>query len=254
MLGLTSYQEALRALGRMCEPATQVRIVEQADLVCVEIGTDAPRSLSRENLEEIVLASHARRGEHRAAGPLSDILRSVGAALDQLHARGICLELSQESLRVRFSDDRELSYAGEELEALRHTAAARRKGQPLSRVLILEASPDSAAHLREPLVAEFAVQALPLLLARAVAATPDAPGLILVQASDLVLDAIQTLRLGAQTAAVPIVVVASTAGQRDPGELFTAGADDLLQEPLQPAQLRARVRTWLLRGRGGPQV
>ena len=233
MLGLTSYQEALRALGRMCEPATQVRIVEQADLVCVEIGTDAPRSLSRENLEEIVLASHARRGEHRAAGPLSDILRSVGAALDQLHARGICLELSQESLRVRFSDDRELSYAGEELEALRHTAAARR---------------------REPLVAEFAVQALPLLLARAVAATPEAPGLILVQASDLVLDAIQTLRLGAQTAAVPIVVVASTAGQRDPGQLFTAGADDLLQEPLQPAQLRARVRTWLLRGRAGPQV
>src|SRR5207253_1059442 len=130
MLGLTSYQEALRALGRMCEPATQVRIVEQADLVCVEIGTDAPRSLSRENLEEILLASHARRGEHRAAGPLSDILRAVGAALDQLHARGICLELSQQSLRVRFSDERELSYAGEELEALRHTAAARRKSQP----------------------------------------------------------------------------------------------------------------------------
>lgn len=254
MLGLTSYQEALRALGRVCESATRVRIAEQADRVCVEIGSDAPRSLSRENLEEILLASHAHRGEQRAAGPLSDILRSVGAALDQLHAGGICLELGQESLRVRFSGDRELSYAGEELEALRRTAAARRNGQPLSRVLILEASLDSSAQLREPLVAEFAVQALPMLLARAVAAMPEAPGLILVQASDLALDAIQTLRSGAQTAAVPIVVVASTAGHRDPGQVFTAGADDLLQEPLQPAQLRARIRTWLLRGRAGPQV
>jgi CheY-like chemotaxis protein len=253
MLGLASYQEALRALGRLYEPATELRIAEQADRVCVEIGT-RPGSLcrlGRGDLEEILLESHAHRGEQRAAGPLSDMLRSVGAALDELHAEGICLELSQETLRVRFSDNRELSYAGEELDALQRTATARRNGQPLSRVLILEASPDSVAHLREPLVAEFAVQALPTLLASAVAVAPEAPGLILAQASDQVLEAIQTLRSGARTAAVPIVVVASVDGHDDPGQLFAAGADDLLQEPLQPAQLRARVRTWLLRGRAG---
>jgi CheY-like chemotaxis protein len=254
MLGLASYQEALRAIGRLCAAATRVRIAEQADRVCIEIGPDAPRSLSKDNLEEILLASHAHRGEHRPAGPLADILRSVGAALDQLKASNICLELSEHTLSVRYSGNRELTYAGEELEALRRTAAARRNGQPLSRVLILEVSPDSAAHLREPLLAEFAVQALPALLARAVVAMPEAPGLVLVQCSELVEDAIKTLRSAAQTAAVPIVVVASPGGHPDPGQLFSAGADDLLQEPLQPAQLRARVRTWLLRGRASPQV
>lgn len=250
MLGIASYQEALRALGRLFEPATEVRLFEQADALCVDLGGgSAPRTFNRRGLEELLLASHAHRGEHRAAGSLSDILRSVGLALDELHAGRICLELTRERLVVRFSGDRELSYVGDELDALRRAAAARRKGQPLSRVLILEASPESAAHLREPLVAEFAVQALPTLLARAVAAAAEAPGLILAQASDAAVDAIGILRAAAHTASVPIVMVAPAERRDDARGLFDAGADDVLQEPLQPAQLRARVRTWLLRGR-----
>ena len=254
VLGLTSYQEALRALGRLAEPASEVRIAEQPDAVCVEVGPEPEpevRQLDRETLEQVLLDSHAHRGEQRAAGPLADVLRSVGLALDELHAHGIHLALSRERLTVRFSGDRELSYAGEELEALRHAAAARRNGQPLSRVLILEASPESAAHLREPLVAEFAVQALPMLFARAAAANSAPPGVILAQASDALDEAIRTLRSAPPTSGVPIVVVAPAERQEDASVLFDAGADDLLQEPLQPALLRARVRTWLLRGCAG---
>ena len=250
MLGLASYQDALRALGRRFEAATDVRIVEQADPACVEITTSqGAHRLGPADLEEVVIASHAHRGEQRAAGPVSDLLRSVGLALDDLHARNVCLELKPEALTVRFSAGRELSYAGEELDALRRSAAARRNGQPLKRVLILQAEVNSAVHLRELLVAEFAVQALPTPLARAVVATAEAPDLVLAQTSGATLDALQMLRAGPHTAAVPILVVAGRDHVLDQAQYFGAGADDVLQEPIQPALLRARVRTWLLRGR-----
>jgi CheY-like chemotaxis protein len=250
MLGLTSYQEALRAIGRLCEPATEVRIIEGPDRVNVEIGAEhAARQLRRADLEQVLLESAAHRGDNRAAGPLSDVLRSVGLALDEVRARDVCLVLSADQLSVRFSDDRELSYAGDELEALRTAAAARRNGQPLSRVLILEAAPDTAAHLREPLVAEFAVQTVPTLYARAVAGGLDGPDLVLTQLSEATVEAIQTLRSGLRSAELPVVVIAGADCAVDAGALFGAGADDLLQEPVQPALLRARIRTWLLRRR-----
>lgn len=249
MLGLTSYQDALRALGRQVEAATDVRIVERADSACVEVLTSAgSHQFHQADIEEAVIASHAHRGEQRPAGPVSDLLRSVGLALDDLHARDICLELKADRLSVSFSDGRELSYAGEELEALRRSAAARRNGQPLKRVLILQAGANSALHLRELLVAEFAVQALPTPLARAVVVAAEPPDLVLAQTSSGTLDAIETLRAGAHTAEVPIVVVAGPDRALEPTPYFGAGADDLLQEPVQPALLRARVRTWLLRG------
>src|SRR5919197_3026695 len=118
MLGLTSYQEALRALGRLLEPATTLRIREQRDVACVEVASNrAAYQFGPTELEEVLLASQAHRGDHRAAGPLSDVLRSVGHALDELHARDVCLELNQERLTLRFSEGRELTYAGEELDA-----------------------------------------------------------------------------------------------------------------------------------------
>jgi CheY-like chemotaxis protein len=249
MLGLTSYQDALRSLGRLVETATDVRIVERADAACIEVVTSqGSRQFDETDLEEALVASYARRGEQRAAAPISDLLRSVGLALDDLSARDICLDLSADRLTVQFSDDRELNYAGEELEALRRVAAARRNGQPLKRVLILQSGANSAMHLRELLVAEFAVQALPTPLARAVVAAAEAPDLVLAQTSSGTVDAIETLRAGVHTAEVPIVVVAGRDSALEPTPYFGAGADDLLQEPIQPALLRARVRTWLLRG------
>src|SRR5437868_15196875 len=126
MLGLTSYQEALRAIGRLCEPATEVRIIEGPDRVYLEIGTEpSRRELRRADLEQALLASAAHRGDNRAAGPLSDVLRSVGLALDEVRAGDVRLILSSERLSVRFSGDRELSYVGDELEALRSAAVPR---------------------------------------------------------------------------------------------------------------------------------
>jgi CheY-like chemotaxis protein len=186
---------------------------------------------------------------------VSDLLRSLGLALDELHAREVELDLALDSLNVRFSDHHgnahALSYVGEELEALLRAASARRNGQPLRRVLILQADPDSAAPVLELLVAEFAVQALPALYARAVAGTAQPPDLVLAQVNGdpaPTVQAIQTLREGKCTADVPIVVVAANT-TLDAQAAYAAGADDLLEEPVLPAQLRARVRTWLLRGR-----
>ncbi len=258
MLGLTSYQEALRALGRLADQATELRIVEHAESASLELASPrGSRRIGAVELEEIVVLSLAQRGDHRAAGEIADVLRSVGQALDQLHAREVCLVLSPERLSVRFSDqhDRshELTYAGEELEALRRAAAARRNGQPLRRILILQAGPDSAADLVELLLAEFAVQALPVRYARAVALSAEPPDIILVQVADETLAALTALRSGQGTVNVPIVALAGAESDITvAGVLVAAGADDLLQEPVLPAQLRARIRTWLLRGRAGP--
>src|SRR6185436_14011705 len=198
-------------------------------------------------LEEIILASHARRGGiYRASGALSDVLRSVGLALDQLHALDVRIDLSADALNVRFSDQHGephvLRYADEELEAVRRAAVARRNGQPLRRVLILHIKPASAASLGEVLVAEFAVQALPTLYARAVAEAAEAPDLVLAQGDNGTLSAmLRTLRAGKRTARVPILVLAPAEGQLDPEAAYADGADDLLQEPVLPALLRARL-------------
>jgi CheY-like chemotaxis protein len=259
VLGLTSYQEALRAVGRLSDRAPELRIVEHVEQGCLELTTPAgTRRIEATELEDIVVSSVALRGEHRAAGETADLLRSVGLALDELHALGVCLDLEPHRLTLRFSDrqgrEHELGYAGEELEALRQSAVARRNGQPLRRILILQADVEAVAHVVEMLVAEFAVQALPTAYARAMAMTAEPPDLVLAQASSGTLEAVRTLRAGKHTAQVPIVVLVGADVEADEGQLFGAGADDLLQEPVQAAQLRARIRTSLLRARPGSEA
>jgi CheY-like chemotaxis protein len=251
MLGLTSYQEALRAVGRLAGNAPDVQIVESPEGGWLEFTTGgSTRRIGAAELEDIVVTSVAQRGKHRGAGETADLLRAVGLALDELHALGVCLMLVPERLTVRFSDryarSHELTYAGDELDALRRSAVARRNGQPLRRVLILQADPDHVAPLVELLVAEFAVQALPTPYARAIAATAEPPDLVLAQATAGTLEAVHTLRAGRHTALVPILVLGDAA---EADQFFAAGADDLLQDPIQPAQLRARIRTSLLRSR-----
>src|SRR5690242_5714406 len=205
MLGLTSYQEALRALGRLACDATEVQLTENPAGGWLELTTHgSTRRVGAAELEEIVVTSVALRGEHRDAGETADVLRAVGLALDELHALGVCLVLGPERLNVRFSDPhgrpRELTYVGDELDALRRAAAARRNGQPLRRVLILQADTDRVAPLVELLVAEFAVQALPTAYARAIAATAEPPDLVLAQSTSGTAEAVRTLRAGQHTA------------------------------------------------------
>jgi CheY-like chemotaxis protein len=254
MLGLTSYQEALRAVGRLAGGASDVGIVEHPEAGSVELMLGgATRQIEAAELENIVVSSLAQRGEHHGAGETADVLRAVGLALDELHALGVCLALAPDRLSVEFRDGHgrmhELTYAGDELHALRRAAVARRNGQPLRRVLILQADADSVAPLVELLVAEFAIQALPTPYARAIAATAEPPDLVLAQATSGTLDAVRALRSGRRTVTVPIVVIVDGECATDTGDFFAAGVDDLLQAPVQPAQLRARIRTSLLRGR-----
>lgn len=258
MLGLTSYQEALRALGSRA--AADFRLLEKPAQACIHLTVDgSPRDISASELEALIAASRSRRGAPSAAWPTSDVLRAVGLALDELGALQLELVLVADSLDVGFlsADGRthELSYAGAELEALRHSAAARRKGYPMRRVLVLHSDSSTAAPMRELLLAEFAVQSLPMVYARAVAEAGLLPDAVLADTgsdSRATLDALRALRAAPRTAGVPIVVIASPAAQLDPTEAFQAGADDVLAAPYQPAQLRARLRTWLLRsGHGG---
>lgn len=256
MLGLTTYQEALRAIGRAAGQTPELSIEEHAEYGQVALTTSrGTRQFGAAELEEIVLLSLAQRGGRSMAGETSDVLRSVGLALDELHALDVNLVLGAERLSVRFTDHHarlhELVYAGEELEALRRAATARRNGQPLRRILILQSAPDSASAMSELLLAEFAVQALPTPYARAIAGSTEPPDLVVAQLSGGTLEALRLLREGRRTAAVPVLVVAGPESEFDvdADALFAARADDILQEPVQPAQLRARIRTALLRGR-----
>src|ERR1051326_6326916 len=102
MLGLTSYQEALRALGRLAGQATEVQIVEDAESGWLEfIARGSTRRIDAAELEDIVVSSVAQRGKHRGAGETADVLRAGGLALDELHALGVCLVVGQERLSVR---------------------------------------------------------------------------------------------------------------------------------------------------------
>jgi CheY-like chemotaxis protein len=258
VLGITTYQEALRALGGLARPEDAVRIREHPSRALVELSeSDHSRLIGANELEQIVVASRARRGANpgvATASAISDVLRSVGLALDEMHALQVTVELSPAGLRVDYIEPTgrpgELTYAADELIALRNAAAARRKGDPLSRILILHADADAAAPLREVLVAEFAVQSLPTVYARAVAEASEPPDAILAHTGhvpDALLEAVRLLRAAPKTADVPTVVLAAVDAGLDPSAAFAVGADDLLLEPVQPALLRARLRTWLLR-------
>jgi PleD family two-component response regulator len=185
-------------------------------------------------------------------------LRSAGLALDELEATCIDVELRAGVLRVGFADRgngngrRELHYASDDLDELRRAAAARRKGEPLHRVLILHTDAAAAAPIRELLVAEFAVQSLPTVYARAVAEAADPPDAVLAEAGGApaaAIEAVEALRASDRTSSVPIVMLGDPEMGLDPARAFAAGADDVLPMPYQPAQLRARLRTWLLRAR-----
>jgi PleD family two-component response regulator len=169
-----------------------------------------------------------------------------------VHALHVSVAVSPDGLQVEYTDPsgraRELSYAADELDALRRSAVGRRNGRPLRRILILQASPESASRLLQLLVAEFAVQSLPTPYARAIAATREPPDLVVAQLTAATLDAIRTLRTGAHTRRVPLLVLAGEGRAMNQQEVFSVGADDVLQEPILPAQLRARIRTLLLRG------
>src|SRR5205814_2673128 len=133
MLGVTTYQEALRALGRLVGQATELQLVEHVDPASVElVVVDGRRSMSASDLEQIVVTSLAHRGEGLPAGETADLLRSVGRALDELQASRVGLVLSAQQLNVTFCDPRgrshELGYGGDELVALRRSAVARRNG------------------------------------------------------------------------------------------------------------------------------
>jgi CheY-like chemotaxis protein len=266
VLGITTYQEALRALGSMLEGGTRVDLKEAPEQACVHLTTESvQREIGAAELQEIVLASRARRGTPQApqqpTSPTADLLRAVGFALDELYALGVDLELRPDALAVRFRDrnlrPRELTYIAEEMEDLRQAAAQRRKGDPLRRVLILHDDAETIGPLRELLVAEFAVQVLPWLYAPAVVQSGDPPDAILTRAAvdpTAMLEVIRTLRAARRTAGLPILVVGAPASGLDAAAAFAAGADDVLQEPFMPAQLRARLRTCLLRRRGDEQT
>jgi CheY-like chemotaxis protein len=262
MLGVTSYQEALRALGGILESAgggTDVQLIEVPERAVVHLrqGTDE-QAIGAGELQQIVLASRARRGQGpsttQPTNQTADLLRAVGFALDDLHALGVDLHLRADALEVRFRDrnlrPRELAYAADEIAALRQAAAHRRKGDPLSRVLILHDDPDTIGPLRELLVAEFAVQVLPWLYAPAVAQSGEPPDAIVARAvvdPRAMLDVVRTLRESTRTMRTPILMVGAPSARLDAEAAFAAGADDVLQEPIMPALLRARLRTSLLR-------
>ncbi|HEY3062620.1 MAG TPA: hypothetical protein VGL99_26920 [Chloroflexota bacterium] len=260
VLGVTSYQEALRALGACA--ATDFRLREQPAEACISLSLDgATRGLSASELIELIESSRARRGAASSAWPLSDLLRSVGLVLDELEGLDLDLVMCADSLDVAFRThdgyQHVLSYAGEELVSLRQAAQARRKGYPLRRVLVLHGPTDSATNLRELLLAEFAVQSLPTSYARAIAEAGALPDAILANTDGDTRDTLQALRVlraSPRTEHVPIIVIARNGARLDAGEAFVAGADDVLQAPYQPAQLRARLRTWLLRGGGDKRV
>jgi len=257
VLGVTSYQEALRALGSCA--ATDFRLREQPRDACVRLTLDgAERSVSAADLLAAIGASRARRGAASPSWPLADLLRSIGLVLDELDGLELELVLCADTLDVAFKTSdgagHELSYAGDELAALRQAAQARRKGYPLRRILVLHGPTSSTTQLRELLLAEFAVQSLPNAYARAVAEAGTLPDAIVADAGPETIDALAALRAAPRTMHVPIVVVASPQARLDPAAAFAAGADDLLPAPVQPAQLRARLRTWLLRGGGSPEM
>jgi two-component system phosphate regulon response regulator PhoB len=51
---------------------------------------------------------------------------------------------------------------------------------------------------------------------------------------------------------VPVVLLTSRAEGEDIAAGFAAGATDYLTKPFKPSYVRSRVRSWLLRGQGGP--
>ena len=60
----------------------------------------------------------------------------------------------------------------------------------------------------------------------------------------------QRLRNDPRTENVPILMLTASASESDVARGFEWGATDYMTKPFAPPQLRARVRSWLLRGSG----
>jgi two-component system, OmpR family, response regulator len=85
-------------------------------------------------------------------------------------------------------------------------------------------------------------------LMAAVQEGPDLVVLDLALSEESGCDVIQLLRCCGTTADVPIIALSGPADSTLVERAFGTGADDVLPKPVVPAQLRARVETWLLRG------
>jgi CheY-like chemotaxis protein len=268
VLGVAGFQEALRAIGGDVDRlvatghghdtsrTVRVEYGPAADSLVVDVDGEI-RRLEAHELQELVKQARAARGTAAGSGTYSDLLRSAGLALDELGAVEVTIALQPASLVVRYrgassAEAGELAYAGEELEALRLSAAQRRTGNPLRRVLILRQEFGTASHIRALLVAEFAVEDLAARYASAAADAPELPHLVILHLGSAAprregLGTVQTFRSAARTAGIPILVVGGPGIGDLAQEVFGVGAQDYLLEPFAPAQLRARVRTLILR-------
>ena len=84
------------------------------------------------------------------------------------------------------------------------------------------------------------------------AAVREDPDLVVVDLSlseESGCNVIKLLRCCDSTADIPIIALSGAADSAVVEQAFGTGADDVLSKPVAPAQLRARVDTWLLRGR-----
>lgn len=283
MLGVGTYQEVLRSIGGMLDrehafggpadatgstpaglppsgPAGRVVLAEDASAGAVSLAAAGRlRRLNAATLEAMVLASRARRGAGGlGGGPRTDVLRAAGFALDQLGATDVRIALRPSKLTVRFRQQpgglhRQVVYAGDDLAALRVAAAGRRKGDALRRIVILHES--VATHLQEQLAAEYAVEGAPCSYAPAVAAADEAPDMAIVYVTGeddraQWVQAGRMIRRSPRRREVPLLLVTAPGVHVRPDDSQAAGVDDVLSEPFAPALLRARIRTWLLRGRG----
>lgn len=284
MLGVTSYREALRMLGGFVEQQENV-VVPPTDgpgsVEDAQILEGLPRSLAIEEqpeearvvvqvngeehildlpaLEALVLEGPSHRGKMtRRDGLLTDVLRAVGQAFDEMQASGVRISLSPAGVEAvlgysAHGHDQHLTYTADDLIALERAAASRRRGGPPQRVLILHDHGQFTGVLRGVLISEFSVQDLGLVYSQSVTQARNPAEIILLHFTgteplQTLLEHIRVLKEAPGTQAIPVVVLAAASALTDPSMIFQAGADDLVMEPYAPALLRARLRTWFLRG------
>ncbi len=263
MLGLTTYQESLRTIGKLLAPAWAGHtggdaaavwaVAEDCERGAVVVSSDGlSRTLTAEELTFDLLSSRAQRGTGGEPRWFSDVLRTIGAGLDSLGARSLYLEVHPEmvGLRCALADDPqtpiEIAYADDDLEALRAAAAAQRAGARLWNVLVLHGDTAPPASLKAELVAECAVEVRPFLYARAAAESFELPDLVLTyvaQGTDAepCLVTLHELRAAPHGVNLPVLLLVESAAH-EPASACVPLADDVLPLPAPPAELRARVR------------
>ncbi len=264
MLGLTTYQESLRTIGKLLapswrsaptrgEPAAAWAVTEDVARRVVVVSSDGiERTLSSEELTFSLLSSRAQRGTGGDPAWFSDVLRTVGGGLDALDARSVYLEVHPETVVIRcaLGDDPhtpiEIAYADEDLEELRTAATAQRAGAPLWDVLVLHGEAPPPSWLKAALVAECAVEVRPFLYARAAAESFELPDLIAAYVAagkdaEPCLVMLHELRAGAHGVSLPVLLVAEP-GAQEPSAACAPLVDEVLRLPAPPVALRSLVR------------